>query len=101
MQMLPVHATVVQPEAALSDDPRTEFRVALLVGGAFFVGFLGWAALTPLDSGAYARGIVAVAGNRQAVQYADGGVVSALHVRDGQLVQRGQALLAVSRTDIE
>ena len=54
----------------------------MIIGGAiiviFFVIFLGWAALAPLDAGAYAQGQIAVSGNRQAVQHREGGVVSAL-----------------------
>ncbi len=64
-------------------------------GGAiatFFFLFLGWAALTPLDAGAYATGQVEVSGNRQAVQHRDGGVVSALYVSEGENVLRGQVL---------
>jgi HlyD family type I secretion membrane fusion protein len=84
-----------------TDDVRGEKRLALIVGGAFFVGFLGWAALTPLDAGAYAPGVVAVAGNRQSVQHRDGGTIAALYVRDGQKVARGQPLVAISDGAIE
>ena len=37
----------------LSDDPTLFIRVGAGVAGLFFVGFLGWAALAPLDAGAY------------------------------------------------
>ncbi len=88
------------PEPLLSDDPRQELRVGGIIAGAFFVGFLGWAALTPLDAGAYASGVIAVSGNRQAVQVRDGGVVSAIHVQEGQTVAKGQVLVEISAGEL-
>lgn len=84
-----------------TDDPRSEKRLAAIVAGLFFIVFLGWAAFVPLDSGAIATGTVAVSGNRQAVQHRDGGIVSALHVREGQIVRKGQVLLSISANEIE
>jgi HlyD family type I secretion membrane fusion protein len=80
--------------------PRSEIRKGVLVAGAFFVGLLGWAALTPLDAGAIAQGVVAVAGNRQAVQHRDGGIVTSLHVTEGQMVKQGDLLATVSATEL-
>jgi HlyD family secretion protein len=89
-----------EPPAAL-DNPRRE----LVIGGAiivlFFVIFLGWAALAPLDAGAYAQGQVAVSGNRQAVQHREGGVVSALLVAEGDTVRAGQVLLQLSSGELK
>lgn len=82
------------------DLPRKEARTGLLLGGLFFVGLLGFAAITPLDAGAIATGSVAVSGNRQAVQHPDGGVVTELAVQEGSQVRQGQVLLKVSATDI-
>lgn len=84
----------------IEDDPRGEIRISLWVAGAFFLGVLGLAAVVPLDAGAYAHGQIAVAGNRQAVQHRDGGIVSALMVREGDMVAAGQPLLAISDGDI-
>ena len=68
--------------APVPDTPRRELIVGGVIILLFFGIFLGWAALAPLDAGAYAQGQVAVSGNRQAVQHRDGGVVSALLVAD-------------------
>ncbi|RZJ31876.1 MAG: HlyD family type I secretion periplasmic adaptor subunit [Brevundimonas sp.] len=99
-------AQVISPPGApegpviVTDAPRLE----LWIGGAIiffvFVVLLGWAALAPLDAGAFAQGQVAVSGNRQAVQHREGGVVSALHVREGDTVQRGQILLTLSNGEL-
>jgi HlyD family secretion protein len=84
------------PTGSVTDAPNRD----LMIGGGiilvFFVLFLGWAAFAPLDAGAFAQGQVAVSGNRQAVQHRDGGVVSALHVAEGDTVQQGQILLEVA-----
>ncbi|MBU1383837.1 MAG: HlyD family type I secretion periplasmic adaptor subunit [Alphaproteobacteria bacterium] len=93
------HRPAAEP-APEPDNPRRE----LVIGGAiivlFFGIFLGWAALAPLDAGAYAEGQIAVSGNRQAVQHREGGVVSALHVAEGDTVRRGQILLQLSSGEL-
>ncbi len=48
-----------------ADRPHREMRIGAAIIALFFLGFLGWAAVTPLDAGAYAQGIVAVSGNRR------------------------------------
>jgi HlyD family secretion protein len=57
--------------------------------------------LTPLDAGVVAPGVVVVSGYRQAVQHRDGGTVSALHVKEGDVVARDQILLEFAATEIE
>ena len=85
---------------SLSDDPRNELRWGTIVAGAFFVLFLGWAAITRLDAGAYAQGVIAVSGNRQSVQHREGGLVSAIHVTEGQTVAKGQVLVEIAAGDL-
>lgn len=88
------------PPAAISDAPRRELIVGGIIILLFFGLFLGWAAFAPLDAGAYGQGQIAVSGNRQAVQHREGGVVSALHVAEGDSVQRGQILLTLSSGEL-
>lgn len=83
-----------------ADRPHRELRIGGLIVAAFFVGVLGWAAVTPLDAGAYAPGVIAVSGSRQAVQHRDGGIVTALHVVEGQRVNKGEALLTISASEL-
>ena len=85
---------------SLSDDPRNELRWGAGVAVAFFVLFLGWAAVTRLDAGAYAHGVIAVAGNRQSVQHREGGTISAIHVTEGQTVVRDQILVEIAAGDL-
>lgn len=83
-----------------ADRPHRELRIGGAIIAFFFVGLLGWAAVTPLDAGAYAQGFVAVSGSRQAVQHRDGGIVTALHVVEGQSVAKGEALLKISASEL-
>lgn len=85
---------------SVSDAPRRELMIGGAIIVAFFVVFLGWAALAPLDAGAYGQGQIAVSGNRQAVQHREGGVVSELHVAEGDTVRRGQILLQLSSGEL-
>ena len=86
--------------AASPDDPRRDIRIGAAIGILFFVVLLGWAALTPLDAAVRANGVISVLGNRQAVQHPTGGVITALHVREGQQVRQGDVLLELAAPDI-
>lgn len=95
-QPSPAAAATIQQ----TDSPGWELKLGGAVIVAFFVLFLGWAALAPLDAGAYAAGQVSVSGNRQAVQHREGGVVTALHVAEGDVVRRGQVLVELSTGEL-
>lgn len=82
------------------DSVLPELRTGIAIAGVFFVGLLGWAAFIPLDAAATAEGIVAVAGNRQAVQHRDGGIVTKLNVQEGQFVKEGDLLLQISASEL-
>ncbi len=91
------HSRLVPTETpAAVDDPRSDIRVGGAIAFFFFVILLGWAALAPLDAGVNGQGVIAVSGNRQAVQHREGGVVTAIHAREGQLVRSGQVLVEMS-----
>ena len=84
----------------VNDNPSREIMIGVGIAAAFFLGFLGWAAMTPLDAGAYASGVVAVSGNRQAVQHRDGGTVTAVYVVEGATVTKGQMLVEIGAGEI-
>jgi HlyD family secretion protein len=91
----------VGPEAIPAGDPQREIRLGTAIAVLFFVLFLGWAAFMPLDAGVHAIGQIAVSGNRQTVQHKDGGVVTAINVREGQHVTAGQVLIELSAPELK
>ena len=97
-QPLQIQATAVPVERI--DDPARDTRFGAAIAIFFFVILLGWAAFAPLDAGVHAQGAVAVSGNRQSVQHREGGVVTAIHVREGQKVRAGQLLVEMAAPDL-
>jgi HlyD family secretion protein len=82
------------------DSPVVELRLGAIVATLFFLLFLGWAAFAPMDAAAFAPGQLQVSGQRQSVQHRDGGVVAALHVREGQEVRAGDVLIELKGDEI-
>ncbi|MCH8998266.1 MAG: HlyD family type I secretion periplasmic adaptor subunit [Proteobacteria bacterium] len=66
--------------------------------GVFLAGFVGWAALAPLESAAIAPGVVSVDGNRKTVQHLEGGIVGEILVREGERIAAGQVLIRLDDT---
>lgn len=60
--------------------------------------FGSWATFAPLDSAALAPGVVTVKSYRKTVQHLEGGIVKALHVRDGDQVAAGEVLIELDTT---
>ena len=77
-----------------------EQRSALWLGiaGAVFgaLALSAWAALAPLSAAVMAEGTVKSLGNRKTVLHAEGGIVSAIHVKDGDRVTQGQTLVTLA-----
>ncbi len=100
MTDVPVPAQAPAAPTTTLDSPKSELRLGAVIIGLFFVLFLGWAAIAPLDAGAFAQGQVAVSGNRQAVQHREGGTVTALRVAEGDRVRQGQVLIELSSGEL-
>lgn len=86
---------------ARAGDPRREIVTGAAIAFFFFVVLLGAAALIPLNAGVHAQGSIAVLGNRQAVQHKEGGIVRAIHVRDGDHVRAGQVLIELAAPELQ
>ena len=86
--------------AVTDDDAQPEIRRGVLALGAFFLIFIVGGALTPLDAAVVGSGRVTVAGNRQAVQHRDGGIVAEMSVREGQMVEAGDVLLRIDTNEL-
>jgi len=63
-----------------------------------FGGFMLWGSLAPLEEGVSASGQIVVEDNRQLVQHLEGGLVSEIKVREGQIVQKGDILVVLQKT---
>ncbi|MDR0672211.1 MAG: HlyD family type I secretion periplasmic adaptor subunit [Zoogloeaceae bacterium] len=82
-------------ERDLPTDTRAPARLGFWVLGVGFGGFLLWAAFAPLNEGVPTNGVVAIDTKRKAVQHLSGGIVKAVHVREGQFVKYGDPLLEI------
>ncbi|MGI9520082.1 MAG: HlyD family type I secretion periplasmic adaptor subunit [Hyphomicrobiaceae bacterium] len=96
------HATVLQhydPERTniqvLDQSVQWPVRIGVFLICVFLFGFGVWAAVVPLAGGAVAPGIISPDGSKRTVQHLEGGIIRALHVRDGDVVEKGQALLVL------
>lgn len=79
-------------------DDRPVRRLGYLLILIVFGGFGAWSYLAPLGSAVVASGSVTVEGYRKTVQHLEGGIVKALHVRDGDNVTKGQVLVELDDT---
>lgn len=71
-------------------------------GGATALGlFLLWAGFAQIDQITRGQGQIIASSRTQVIQSPDGGVLDALLVREGDLVQRGQLLATFERTKVE
>ncbi len=84
-----------------ADDPRRDIRIGAAIVIFFFVILLGWAAFAPLDAAVPAQGVIAISGNRQTVQHREGGVVTAINIREGQRVNAGDVLIEMAAPDLK
>lgn len=86
-------------EPGRASNPDFDIRVGLALLILFFVLFLGWTTVAPLDAAAVAQGHLVVSGQRQSVQHPTGGVVASIHVREGAKVRRGDILISLSAAE--
>ena len=87
----------MNPEA----DARRVIRTGFTVIAAGVLALGGWTALAPLSGAVIAPGFVKVDLNRKVVQHQEGGIVSAIRVRDGDRVREGQELIVLDDVRID
>lgn len=84
-----------------SPKARLSFRKPILLGVVtlnVFLGGLGyWAATAKLESAAIAYGDLSVLTKRQEIQHLEGGIIEKLYVQEGDLVEKGQLLIQLSK----
>lgn len=64
----------------------------------FVLSFGFWMFYVPLDSAAMAPGKLIIEGRSKRIQHYEGGIVEAIHVREGEVVNQGDLLLELDAT---
>ena len=71
---------------------------AMLLISVLILAAIGWAMVTDVDEVALASGEVVPAGSVHSVQHLEGGIVSSILVREGDMVEAGAPLLRIAPT---
>ncbi len=79
-------------------DARFFMRLGLLTVLTIFGGVLVWSYIAPINSAVIAVGHIVVESNRKAVQHLEGGIVSEILVREGDLVNADDVLIRLDNT---
>lgn len=85
-------------ESVVTDDRSIRY-IGMVILLVTFGVFGSWACLAPIDGAAVAPGHIVVKSHRRSVQHLDGGIVSQLFVKDGDLVKEGDPLLILDGTE--
>lgn len=73
-------------------------RLGTRTATLMFAGLIGISLVVSIAGAVLAPGTVTVEGNYKAIQHLDGGIVSRINVRNGDLVKRGDVLLRLEDT---
>jgi HlyD family type I secretion membrane fusion protein len=96
------HGQVVIYTGPPSAEPPRGKAGAVLLGLLAMLASVGgfgvWAVTAPIASAVVAPGKVAVSSKRQQVQHNVGGIISAIHIRDGDAVKPGDILFELDAT---
>lgn len=92
---------VTDLQAALLDDAAPRSRLMLGVLGVVLVVAAIWASLAQVEEITRAEAVVIASSREQVIKSLDGGVVQRLHVREGDVVERGQVLVNIDPTRAE
>ncbi len=80
--------------------PPAPFSRVMLIFVVVFAAFvIGWASFARMDIVVGATGVVIPKGKVKIVQALEPGMITAIHVRDGQIVKRGDSLVSMDNTD--
>lgn len=91
---IPTSPEEISVDTSMAMPLRAGLIIAFLVFGVFGV----WAAIAPLGSFAHAPGTVHVRSYSQVVQHLEGGIISDIKVKNGDVVSAGQPLLEIDNT---
>src|SRR5207253_952549 len=80
---------------SLRDLTRRQRLAGWAIVALFFGGGGAWSWCVPLSSAAVAPGVVSPEGKRKTVQHLEGGIIGAIHVREGDRVREGDPLVTL------
>lgn len=86
---------------SLSMSPSKDHSIAIWIIFIFFFAFLVWASLFSLEKTVRASGFVMSESRVQIVQAVDGGTISEILVREGDIVAPGDILIRFDQTRVE
>ena len=96
------HITIIEAtpvtDVPVRESSRGYMIAGLLVIAGLFGGAGAWATMAEINGAVIASGRLTVESNRKTVQHLDGGIVSEILVKDGDLVEPGQPLMRVRST---
>ncbi|MGM0452729.1 MAG: HlyD family type I secretion periplasmic adaptor subunit [Thermodesulfobacteriota bacterium] len=88
-------------EKGFRANPRPLIVAGLVVILVFFGGLGAWSAFLPFSGAVIAPGKVEISHERKTVQHLEGGIVKDILVREGDVVEKGQVLIKLKRTQVD
>jgi len=88
----------------MTNRKNNSFSPRPYIAAGYVTVFLGfgifgtWAATAPLASGVVAHGVVSSEGNRKTIQHLEGGIVSEIVAKEGDIVNKGDVLAKLDPT---
>ncbi|TIQ39959.1 MAG: HlyD family type I secretion periplasmic adaptor subunit [Mesorhizobium sp.] len=86
-------------------DLNQRTRPARLLGYVSAIVFVGgivaWSSVALLASAVVANGVVSPEGYRKTIQHLEGGIIGAIHVKEGDKVAAGQVLISLKTTEAQ
>ena len=80
-------------------NPHIIMATMVMVSMAVF-GFIVWAGFTNINEVARTPGEVIPYGYQQTVQHLEGGMIKMIHIREGDVVKKGQILVSIDDTSV-
>lgn len=80
------------------EQPTRMSNVIFIFISLFFIGAITWAALAEVDELARGNGKVIPTDKIQRIQSLDGGIISEIFIKEGQIIKKGSSLMKIDTT---
>lgn len=78
------------------DDEKNEYRFTLWLVVGIMTAFLAWASFTQINQQVHGTGRVIPAGKMRSIQHLEGGIITDIHVQEGETVEAGTKLFSIT-----